>query len=377
MIKTVIKEIAFYMVVVLLIGGSFYFARLNHLDFEKAMVQQAEAYLLATARSQAQSIEKYIGDIRHELEILSASPVLQKSLVAADGNKGGIEAEYYYLLQDAYSDVEKLVDSIYLIDSRGTVLNVSPYKPDITGQDASRLPDVRIVLAEHQPYTSGVFENISGEKAIANLYPIFGEKKFAGILRATILVNRINNLITHINQEGSRRTLIIDERGALIGYPDNGYIGKDITAILGDPFFGYSMDQVNLLAGKMQGEEEGTDNIGNTLIAYCPIHIGNGSWSIAVAMEQKLIAGPINKNIRDNLLFMGFMFLVLFCVGIIFYRTQKKKNELLVSTATLDIINKQLHLEIRERKEIQQELQEYLHGRKKGQPPQPGPEGTK
>lgn len=359
-----LREISFYLVAALVIVGSIYFVRLNHQDFVRAMVQQAESYLLVSAKAQAESIEKYIGDILHELEVLSASVILQKSISEIPNIKPGIEAEYYYLLQDAYSDVEKLVDAIYLIDAKGTVLSVSPLKPDITGQDFSRMPDVATALAEHQPYTSGVFENVSGEKVISNICPVFVENKFSGITRAIILVDRVNNLISHINEEGSRRVFIIDSRGSIIGYPDKYYIGKNISDIINDRFFGYTPEELNTLSDGMRGGKQAQIAVGNTLAAYCPIHIGSGRWSIAVVMQRDVISVPINKNLRDNIIFMVFMFAVFVAVGAIFYKTQKKKNELLVAAATLDIINKQLHLEIKQRKDIQNELQQYLHGKK-------------
>jgi len=310
----VFKETVFYLIGILLIAASIYFGYLNHKDFERAMVKQAESYLLATARSQAQSIEKYIGDILRELETLSSSPILKNSITVAQEKKG-IEAEYYYLLQDSYREVERLVDSIYLIDGSGTVINVSPFKPDITGQDFSRMPDVRTVLAEHQPYTSGVFETISRQKAIANLYPVFVDNKFSGMLRAIILVERINSLASHINEEGSRRVLISDNRGMIISYPDKASIGKWTSELFtNDKFFGYSLAQAASITAAMQQGDEGVSSAGNALLAYCPIHIGSNFWSIAVAMDYNVIASAIRKNLRDNLIFMGFILLIfLFC----------------------------------------------------------------
>ena len=366
-----LKKIVFYLIGVLLITASIYFGYLNHQDFERAMVRQAESYLLATAQSQAQSIEKYIGDILRELEMLSSSPIL-KSSIAFSQDKSGIEAEYYYLLRDSYREVERLVDAIYLIDSRGTVLNVSPFKPDITGQDFSRMPDVRTVLAVHQPYTSGVFENISQEKVIANLYPVFVDDKFSGMLRAIILVERISSLTSHINEGGSRRAIISDNRGIVISHPDKSYIGKVTSEVFSkDKFFGYNPSQAGSIAERMRQGQEGATVVAKTLIAYCPIHIGSNFWSIAVAMDYSVISSPIIKNARNNLIFTGFIFLIFFAAGMIYYRTHKKKDELLISAATLDIINKQLHLEIKERKEIQQELQDYLHGGRKNAHPAP------
>ena len=365
-----LREIVFYLIGVLLIIVSIYFVYLNHQDFERAMVRQAESYLLATARSQAQSIEKYIGDILAELETLSSSPILKGS-IAFSQNKSGIEAEYYYLLQDSYREVERLVDAIYLIDGGGTVVNVSPFKPDITGQDFSRMPDVRTVLAEHQPYTSGVFESLSQGKVIANIYPVFVDSKFSGMLRAIILVERISSLTSHINEEGSRRVIISDNRGIVISHPDKSYIGQATSEVFSsDKFFGYGREQAGSIAAHMRQSQEGATVVARTLIAYCPIHIGSNFWSIAVAMDYSVISSPIIKNARNNLIFAGFIFLIFFAAGMIYYRTHKKKDELLISTATLDIINKQLHLEIKERKEIQQELQDYLHGGKKNAPPQ-------
>jgi len=105
--------------------------------------------------------------------------------------------------------------------------------------------------------------------------------------------------------------------------------------------------------------------IDRILVAFTPIHIGNNIWSIAVAMDQDVISGPINRNTRDNLIFTGFVFLIFFVLGELYYRTQKKRDKLLISEATLNIINKQLHLEIGQRKKIEENLQNSLKSRRR------------
>jgi hypothetical protein len=52
-------------------------------------------------------------------------------------------------------------------------------------------------------------------------------------------------------------------------------------------------------------------------------------------------------------------------MAIAVYRTQRKKDRLAISETALNIINKQLHLEIDERKRIEKEFQDlFTHGKK-------------
>jgi len=368
------KKMALYLVIAFVLVGTGYLAWLNHNDFEKAMVDETQGQLLLIAKSEAQSIEKYILDIHQELEILSSNYAIRKSI--AERYNQDNNTAYHASLEDSYKDVEKLVDSIYLIDAAGLAVDVSPFKEGIVGEDLSQLPDVRNILANQQAYTSQAFKSSSGAQVIANLHPIFENGKFIGLLRALISIERINSLISHINQGEKGYAFIIDNNATLLSYPDESYIGKSILAVLGQKLPSFVPSELKRITGKMNAGREGVDvfpfllagqkpKIVKTLIAFSPVRINSELWSIAVAMDYNAIAAPINRNARDNLVFTGFVLLVFATLSLFFYRAQKEKERLAITAQACNIINKQLHLEIAERKHIERMLHNSLGERKK------------
>jgi len=80
-------------------------------------------------------------------------------------------------------------------------------------------------------------------------------------------------------------------------------------------------------------------------------------------MDYAAIVNPINKNARDNLIFVCFVLIVLGAAGTVLYRIEKRNAELSISKTVADLINKQLHLEIDKRREIERKLKDCMRGR--------------
>ena len=88
----------------------------------------------------------------------------------------------------------------------------------------------------------------------------------------------------------------------------------------------------------------------DSIVAFTPLRVGNGRWTVAVVAEYSLIARAVSRNFRDNLIFTGFVLIVFLSLGFALWKLYEKKLRLEISEKSLDIINKQLHSEIAERK---------------------------
>ncbi|MCX6340607.1 MAG: cache domain-containing protein [Candidatus Aureabacteria bacterium] len=350
------------------LGGFGYLVWLNHSDFEHAMVVQTQQLLLTLARAQAQSLEKHIGDIQQKLYILATSTVFHRSFkerFLGDTDRG------HAALEDSYRDVKRLVDAIYLIDTHGMVMGCSPQREGEAGKDISQVPDVAIALVSRRPCISTVFRQPSGALALAILQPVFEGDAFTGVLRAVLSIERIHNLCRHINLGESIYAFVLDGSGMFMSYPDDSLLGKDMATAMHEKFPGLDMAMLKREVRFMEKRSEGmgiaplpSDGIGpsitSALIAFAPIRIGANVWSMAVAMDYGAISGPIHKNIRDNLLFVGFVFLIIGVLGAALHRVSRRRIELVTSTKALHIINRQLHLEIDERRKIEKALHDSL-----------------
>lgn len=171
----------------------------------------------------------------------------------------------------------------------------------------------------------------------------------------------INESVKYINDLEKVFVFIVDHHARIVDYPYASYIGKDILAETKGRISGPSWLELNRIMGGMRNAEPGTaildffsedqnPKITKTLMAFAPVDIGPSRYSIVVAMEYGIIADFVHKNAVDNLLFMGFMVLTLIIFGLIFYKIHREKDRLALTELTLNIINKQLHSEIAERK---------------------------
>ncbi|MDD5246741.1 MAG: cache domain-containing protein [Candidatus Omnitrophica bacterium] len=367
--SNLIKTMIFIMAAFFVLGGIVYLAWLNHDDFKRVMIQEAESQLSIIAESEAQSIEKYIGEVQEELESLSGDYAVRRAISAGVGL--GQQADFKPLLNNSYRDVERIVDAIFLLDANGIVKDVAPSGLELIGSDLSGQPDVRGLFARRRPYSSEIFNSHTGNKVISVLYPVFAEGRLIGGLRAFISIERVNDLLMHINKGKHVYSFLIDRKCSFISYPNKNYIGQNVAVILSQTSSDYNKTEFRHIISNMSKGNKGTAILDflaqddstktvKTIMVFAPIRFGTELWSIAVAMDYDAISHPINRNMRDNIFFMLFVLMVFVFLGYIYFREQRRRSELSVSARALGIINKQLHLEIDERKRIQRSLQDSL-----------------
>lgn len=374
-LEAILKKLLIYLSIAVILFGVGYLALLNHKDFEEAIVKQTQEQLMLIAKSEAQSIQSYISDINDELEIAGSQPITHEVLK----NETTVENKTVSsLLKDTYRDVGRLVDSVYLINAKGVVINASNPLEGVTIKDLSGEIDIKEVLQTKKPYTSAVFNLASGARVIAHTHPIMENGELIGLIRALILVDKINTITSHINTEGLS-TLVIDSNGFLLSFPNEKYVGSkmDAAVVSEYPKFNFAEFDKNLV--KMQRGESGrviTEFIfqeknpapKRTIMSFCPIYIDEDVWSISVFTAYDRVSGPINRNLRDNAIFVGFIILVFIIIARVLYSIHKKKDKLEIEKIALDIINRELHADIRERKRIEEEVQKQLGNKK----PRPG-----
>lgn len=370
-IENISKQIFIYLSIIVILSGIGYLAWRNHNDFEQAMVNQAKQELMLIARSEAQSIQSFISDIHDELETAAAQPaiheVLKKEVVIQDQNIA-------VMLKETYRDVGRLVDSIYLINDKGIVVNTSNSLQDELGKNLSEVLDVKETLQSKKAYTSAIFTVDSGKRVIAHTHPVFEDGKLIGFLRALISVERVNEIVSHINQAGLS-VLVLDGKKDILSFPEGEYIGKDIERVITDKYPGADLSKLKNTITKMQHETEG-GAIGEfitqgdsqkpklTILSFFPIYINGDTWLIAVFMAYDKIAGPINNNLKDNIVSVVFILIVFVIVGLVLYSIHKKRDKLEIEKITLDIINRELHADLKERKRMEEEVHKNLNNLK-------------
>jgi len=334
-LKMPVKRIFLFIGVVLVFAIIGFLARKNHNDFEAAIIDQARDQLLLIARSETQSINKYISNIQQELEILSSEAVIRKNLFQTYTEE---TKEEFYALDDSYKDVKGLVSALYLIDARGVVKYVSPFNKKLLNKDFSSLPDVSIALTLPTMYTSGILGVNSAMQEIAVDQPVCEGGKCIGLIRALIRVDKISELVGLLNETNRRFTFLIEHQGNLISYPVPRYIGANVVEVLSQGVAPQGRLQIQALVKMMQEGREGSGvfnfslfsrgfAIPKTVVAFAPISVSGNNWSIAVAMDYNVISTFIDRNARDNIVYFGFIIFVLFSLGGISYWRQKQRAD--------------------------------------------------
>lgn len=149
---------------------------------------------------------------------------------------------------------------------------------------------------------------------------------------------QMDEMVKHINALERVYVLIIDNDAKIINSPVPNFIGKSVLTLMKGKISDSDWLKLNSILQKMRHGEEGTEilnffsdssspEIVNTLLAFAPVRSGSSRSSIIVAMEYNAIAGPINKNARDNIIFGGFVFSVFFVLVLAFFVHQKKKAD--------------------------------------------------
>ncbi|MBF0485855.1 MAG: hypothetical protein HQL16_05000 [Candidatus Omnitrophica bacterium] len=318
------------MIVVIVVG---YFARQNHNIFEKDIVDQYERQLLETAHSEARLLNQQVLNLTQELEILSTDEAVKK---AFSYNYRKAKDAGFFLLDDSYRDVKSMAVSLSLIDAKGVVIYEVPSKGN-AGKDFSSELDIRKGLVDHQIYASGIIKAADGGLVLTFEQPVFNQKKFVGLLRAVISLETLQANVIR-NEKKGLYSFLLDNENRFLSYPDSHYLGQGVSTLFEDGHLALGKSRFNPLLAKMAKGMEGSGvcllfpldsphQAEDVIVAFSPVFFGGKAWSYVSAIDYDEIAGPVNKNARDNILFAGVVFFLLFLSAFAFYQDQKRKNE--------------------------------------------------
>ncbi len=351
--------------------------RVNTLQFKKATILRTQQYLLTIARAESHHMEGLINKVQNDLVKLVKDQLVIRYFVEEQPIE---ELSCYMPCRIIFRHFSDIVHSMYRINTKGIVCCRLPLAKEYTGKDYSKKQGIKFVLENHTPYISKVFTTDLNEQAFSVCQPVFYNKEFKGMVRALIHLDAIKNCITHIKAGKEGYPWIINNSGTIIFHTNPEYVGNNIITFRKKIYPDSDLSELQSIVEKMRNGEEGTgtyqsvrwknnksENI-QRLTAFAPIRLGNELWSIGVSMSYEEIAGPIEKNARDNFT-VALLLVLLGSAGITgFYKTYKKKIELdlLAKTAEkLKISNKNLEREITERKKIEEQLREIVKAKAK------------
>jgi len=308
------------------------------MEREDLLVGQTQRQLETHTKSIAAGIQAFFSDISQNLRVLAEHPtLLDKASRSVLTGEASTEAS---LCQSFFEAHKRNIDALYILNARGVVVQAVPPMPEGVGIDMGDKPDVAPVLREHRTHISEVFRAPSNIPAISILYPLFADGEFTGAIRCITHIETICSRFIHSIKIGeSGYAWLLDDTGRILGHPRPGYVGRDFVTLNYDILPAHERSGLDSIVANMtqgeagvgiyqsawQSEEDGESK--RELIAYAPVRIDDGVWSVAVSMSYSDTIGSFNKQARKDT-YLGFFVVFLFFTGVmVFFRTDRKRIE--------------------------------------------------
>ena len=319
------------MIIVMIVVG--YFAKQSHDNFEKTMVSQVRRQLFDSVRLESRLLNQRLLDLTREVEMLSRESVVQE--VFSDSYSKTTE-ERFFFLENSCKNIKSLATSLRLLDARGVVIYKAPYKDDLGKDIASEIEGQQKLTGLHVP-ASRIINTTSGAPVLILDQPIFRQNKFVGQIRAVI---RLETLHSRLSREdgGDMYSFLLDQEGYFLSYPDEHYLGKRIKTLFEDNKISLKESRFEAVMERIQKGEEGSGGCQlfsldsphkaqEVIVAFSPVFFGEKTWFLITVIDYDAIARPLNKNVKDNIVFAGIVIFVLFLSAFAFYWDQKKEND--------------------------------------------------
>ena len=321
-----------------------YLAYSSHKQYENIVVLQTQEQLLMSARSIAVGIEEFIDEHLQVLRTISINPMIQEQ--AYKGIPVKRPPIGHTFCRDLYEAHKDHMDAFAMLDANGIMLRRLPHIEEKIGSDHSDKLGVAYVLREHKTQVSEVFYNDLGKPAISLLEPVFHNDEFAGMVRWMIQVDTIWERFIETAKVGREGySWMFDNRNIILAHPREEFVGISVLDFMRmvHKVRGRALNNAEIeehiheehdYLNKVQFEEEGSGMfLGcitgmDELAAYKRIAIGDKKWHLIINLPYSEIAGPIHEHARNTFGLAGIVIFVFGVLGMLLFRTQKKKAEL-------------------------------------------------
>ena len=330
-----------------------YFAWLSHVNFRKTLVKQWNQQLETTLDISSINLQNYFTKFSQNIEYLSHDTTVQSwgyKGVMSNCNRTDCPIRNLYLLH------KNEADALLLLDSTGKI--VKRYS-SVEEKHNKHLQCCNKNLIERDTISkiasiSNVFINKEGEPAITISYPLYYKKHFAGALRWMVSIDNISRQFIKPVKVGKDGYMwILDRKGNIVTHPQKNFIRKSSKKILDsiskiqkshhDPdHFKESVAFLDSILTKKNGNGNYIDfeNIKYSIAVFKKLKIGDNEWTLIVSMPYNEISNPLRNNAITTFVLAGVVMLIIFIIGISFYRIQKKKTKLEIEAKYLSEIAK-------------------------------------
>ena len=218
----------------------------SHKSFKEAFIAQVEGQMLSTVKTSARQIEDFLQRVKKDLK--TGTEML--SILGAEHKKEifklppRVKRDFYS--NTIFNNFDERVDSFYILNSEGTVLDIVPFEENNIGENKLGMQGVEHVKKTLTPYVSNAFKIASKDSSISIIHPVFEGEEFIGMMRAVIYTRNIYKYFLQPVKIGESGYLtFLDNSGLIYYHPNKDFIGKNLEFLCHE-----------LPAGKEHLEEE-------------------------------------------------------------------------------------------------------------------------
>jgi len=295
-----------------ILSGVFFFFQIYE-EVKLQTVNQLNQHQRVLGKAAADSIQAAFKSYELKLKFLTSIDSIK---VYSSGYKS--------YMKKFYLSNRESIKAVTRIDKNGNLIYTYPYNKKVIGKNLLKQKHNRYIYEKHLPVVSDVFTTVQGYRAIAYVYPVFNNGKYAGCISLVISFTDISKKhLENIIIRKSGYAWMISESGVELYCPVPGHIGKTVEET-SSPY----PSIIDMSKKMIAGEEGRTVYFYNQIkgkkverikkyAVYLPVKIVNTHWSIVIATPEEEVTGLMQGFV--NKLILLFIIIFISVLAVMFY----------------------------------------------------------
>ena len=233
------------------------------------------------------------------------------------------------LLEQYFKNSGQHLMGLTRVNSDGVITFTLPVS-HVIGRNISYQQHMNIILREKEPILSDVFMAVQNFRAVAYHVPVFKSTgEFDGTLALLINFEHVaRKFIDNIDTGSGCNAWIISQNGTILHAKNRRLLGSDSETVSGNDTFSRltkrilsATEGIDSYTLRSQNAIQGKETV--YWVAYCPVHLENTFWAVAVSTPETVILQTLELIERKWL----FLFLLLGVGALIFiYSVMKTRT---------------------------------------------------
>lgn len=363
-----IKKYLIFLILLPIFAGIVYFGFIWYNNLETTLVNDTQIHLHTIAKSRAKRLENFIKNANQHSALLANEESMQE-IIAQKLRRQEVFDKYSFYPNALFIDyLAERFEKVAIFDPNGILIDIEPLDKTRVGEDWSIQKDIGYVIKNKKPIITTVKNAFDENFYLVLTRPVFKNKKFIGIQRASIKTSSLADIFYIKERENSSHTYcwIIDEKENVLYHSSHpGYESTNVFELIDTITEPEKSKDLNNVFIKMLKGSSGKDiytlsrlkeKDKRRIVGFHPIKIGDKNWSIAVSQEYSSISLPIKEHALFIFIASGIMIASTAVIGFGYKNLEKKESEIEVRKRS----EAELKKEIKHRIETEHKLKHHI-----------------